>query len=207
MVMSPFAGLIVGLGHPGPQYEGTRHNLGFLFVDALLAAAERDRRPAGALSGGKFRCLLWKAQLQDGRTWLTAKPQTFMNASGECVQALAAWHRLAPDRIIVVHDEMDLPRGRMRFKIGGGNAGHNGLASITQCLGVPDFYRLRLGIGRPPYSGDAMNWVLGRFSAQEQTLHPKILQAALDVLRDFVPDDPQKAIRAANSFNAVPDGQ
>jgi PTH1 family peptidyl-tRNA hydrolase len=199
-----FAGLIVGLGNPGPEYANTRHNLGFLFVDALIMAAEREPRPVAALSGGMFRCLLWKTELQDGRMWLAAKPQTFMNASGECVQPLAAWHRLAPDQIVVVHDEMDLPQGRMRFKIGGGNAGHNGLASITQSLGVPDFYRLRLGIGRPPHGGEAINWVLGRFSADEHALHPKILQAALDVLRDFVLSGPKKAIAAANSFNAMP---
>jgi PTH1 family peptidyl-tRNA hydrolase len=98
---------------------------------------------------------------------------------------------------------MDLPPGRMRFKIGGGNAGHNGLASITQCLGIPDFYRLRLGIGRPPHGGNALNWVLGRFSADEHALHPEILRAALDVLRDFVLDGPKQAVAAANSF-AVP---
>jgi PTH1 family peptidyl-tRNA hydrolase len=203
--MNSFAGLIVGLGNPGPKYEHTRHNLGFLFVDSLLAAAERDRRSICALSGGKFHCLLWKVELPDRRTWLVAKPQTFMNLSGESVQPLAAWHRLAPDRIVIVHDELDLPLGRMRCKIGGGNAGHNGLDSITERLGMPDFYRLRLGIGRPPHGGnDTIAWVLGRFNAEEQAVCLKLLPAAVEIVHDFVLDGPAKATRTANSFNAVP---
>ena len=202
--MSSFAGLIVGLGNPGPKYEHTRHNLGFMFVDSLLAAAGRDGRTASELSGGKFRCLLWKMELPDRRIWLTAKPQTFMNLSGESVQPLAAWHRLPPERIVIAHDELDLPLGRMRFKIGGGNAGHKGLDSITECLGAPDFYRLRLGIGRPPPgNGDALNWVLGRFSAQEQDLCLKVLPAAVEILHSFVLDGPARAIREANNFNAA----
>lgn len=203
--MSSFAGLIVGLGNPGPKYEHTRHNLGFQFVDYLLAATERCQRPISELSGGKFHCLLWKAELPDQKTWLMAKPQTFMNLSGESVAPLAAWHRLTPNRIIVAHDELDLPLGRMRFKIGGGNAGHNGLDSITQYLGTPDFYRLRLGIGRPPYgSSDTINWVLGRFNTGEQAVCLKVLHAAGEVLSDFILDGSAKAIRTANSFNAVP---
>jgi len=203
--MSSFAGLIVGLGNPGSKYEHTRHNLGALFADHLLAEAERGQRSVSELPGGKFRCLLWKVELHDSRIWLAAKPQTFMNLSGESVQPLAAWHRLAPERILAVHDELDLPLGRMRFKIGGGNAGHKGLDSITKCLGTPDFYRLRLGIGRPPHgSGDAANWVLGRFTAEEQPVCLKVLQAAAEVVGDFVLDDPAKAVRTAGSFNAVP---
>ena len=138
------AGLIVGLGNPGKQYESTRHNMGFLFVDELL----REAKNVSSMSGDKFRCELWKAALPGSPDqWLIAKPQTFMNLSGECVQPLAAWHRLLPENILVVHDELDIAPGRMKFKKGGGNAGHNGLKSITQRLGTPDFYRLRLGIG------------------------------------------------------------
>ena len=137
------AGLIVGLGNPGKQYESTRHNMGFLFVDELL----REAKNVSSMSGDKFRCELWKAALPGSPDqWLIAKPQTFMNLSGECVQPLAAWHRLLPENILVVHDELDIAPGRMKFKKGGGNAGHNGLKSITQRLGTPDFYRLRLGI-------------------------------------------------------------
>ncbi|MFR4117803.1 MAG: aminoacyl-tRNA hydrolase [Bilophila wadsworthia] len=145
------AGLIVGLGNPGKQYESTRHNMGFLFVDELL----REAKNVSSMSGDKFRCELWKAALPGSPDqWLIAKPQTFMNLSGECVQPLAAWHRLLPENILVVHDELDIAPGRMKFKKGGGNAGHNGLKSITQRLGTPDFYRLRLGIGRSPHGGE-----------------------------------------------------
>ena len=99
------AGLIVGLGNPGKQYESTRHNMGFLFVDELL----REAKNVSSMSGDKFRCELWKAALPGSPDqWLIAKPQTFMNLSGECVQPLAAWHRLLPENILVVHDELDI---------------------------------------------------------------------------------------------------
>lgn len=199
--MHTLAGMIVGLGNPGPKYEATRHNFGFLLVDRLIEAAEKDRRAVSEQSGGKFRCLLWKATLPDGRSWLLVKPQTFMNVSGECVQPLAAWHRIAPSHILVAHDELDLPFGRMRFKIGGGNAGHNGLASISQRLGTPDFYRLRLGVGRPPHEGaDTVNWVLGRFNLEEQALCPRVLDAAVVVAHTFVTEGAERATRSANSF-------
>lgn len=93
-------------------------------------------------------------------------PQTFMNLSGQCVQPLLVWHKLKPEQLVVAHDELDIPAGELRFKRGGGNAGHNGLKSITELLGTPDFYRLRLGIGRPPHKGDVINWVLGRPDAE-----------------------------------------
>ena len=102
------AGLIVGLGNPGKQYESTRHNMGFMFVDELL----REARNVSSMSGDKFRCELWKATLPGSSDqWLIAKPQTFMNLSGECVQPLAAWHRLLPENILVVHDELDIAPG------------------------------------------------------------------------------------------------
>ena len=177
------AGLIVGLGNPGKQYESTRHNMGFLFVDELL----REAKNVSSMSGDKFRCELWKAALPGSPDqWLIAKPQTFMNLSGECVQPLAAWHRLLPENILVVHDELDIAPGRMKFKKGGGNAGHNGLKSITQRLGTPDFYRLRLGIGRSPHGGeDTVNWVLGRLSPEAQDAFRKQLPAAFEVVRLF----------------------
>ena len=129
------------------------------------------------------------------------KPQTFMNLSGECVQPLAAWHRLLPENILVVHDELDIAPGRMKFKKGGGNAGHNGLKSITQRLGTPDFYRLRLGIGRSPHGGeDTVNWVLGRLSPEAQDAFRKQLPAALEVVRLFAEGNIPAATHAANAF-------
>ena len=192
------AGLIVGLGNPGKQYESTRHNMGFLFVDELL----REAKNVSSMSGDKFRCELWKAALPGSPDqWLIAKPQTFMNLSGECVQSLAAWHRLLPENILVVHDELDIAPGRMKFKKGGGNAGHNGLKSITQRLGTPDFYRLRLGIGRSPHGGeDTVNWVLGRLSPEAQDAFRKQLPAALEVVRLFAEGNIPAAAHAANAF-------
>ena len=149
-----YTGVLVGLGNPGPRYEGTRHNCGFALVSALLELADKEGG-LSSLNGGKFSCELWRVRLsQLNGTWLAAMPQTFMNLSGQCVQPLLAWHKLKPEQLVVAHDELDIPAGELRFKRGGGNAGHNGLKSITELLGTPDFYRLRLGIGRPPHKGD-----------------------------------------------------
>ena len=127
-----------------------------------------------------------------------------MNLSGECVQPLAAWHRIEPDRILVIHDELDLPPGRMKLKKGGGNAGHNGLKSITERLGTPDFHRLRLGIGRSPHGGDdTINWVLGRFSPEDQAAFERMLPAVLDVLGLFAAGDIEAATREANGYKAA----
>lgn len=190
-------GLVVGLGNPGRQYENTRHNMGFLFIDALLRQSN-----AVSMSGDKFRCELWKGSLPGiSGDWLFAKPQTFMNLSGECVQPLAAWNRILPDHILVVHDELDIAPGRMKFKLGGGNAGHNGLKSITQRLGTPDFYRLRLGIGRSPYaSDDTTGWVLGRLTADETAIFQKLAPAAREVFRLFADGNIVAATREANGF-------
>lgn len=172
-----------------------------MLVDELLRDARTNRRLVTELPGERFRCLLWKVELPDARSWLVAKPQTFMNLSGESVQPLSAWHKIQPNRILVIHDELDLPIGRMRFKIGGGNAGHNGLASITQRLATPDFYRLRLGIGRPPKEfGNTVGWVLGHFNSEEQSILDIILPEAVEVIHTFVLDGPVAATQAANSF-------
>jgi PTH1 family peptidyl-tRNA hydrolase len=196
------AGLIVGLGNPGREYAHTRHNLGFMFVDLLLRRAADRYLPVTELAGGAFRCRLWKIVWPGNRPWLALQPQTFMNLSGECVQPVAAWYRIPPSRIFVVHDELDLPCGRMRCKTGGGNAGHNGLISISRRLGTPDFYRLRLGIGRPPPDLDAAAWVLGRFSQDDLHLCSRALEVGFEVACAFIDGDPAAAIRLANSFRA-----
>ncbi len=194
------AGLIVGLGNPGRQYEDTRHNLGFMLTDAL-----RDREGATPeRSGAKFRCELWKTALPDAsgrpQPWLLVQPQTFMNLSGEAVQPLAAWHRVPPERLLVVHDDLDLAPGRMKFKKGGGDAGHNGLKSVTGRLGTPDYYRLRIGIGRSPFGGEVTGWVLGKLAAEERTWFANLLPVALDVVRLFACGDVPAAVRAAGSY-------
>lgn len=196
------SGLIVGLGNPGRQYECTRHNMGFMLVDALLEAVggEPER------NGSKYNCKVWKVFLPgaDGalHPWLAAEPQTFMNLSGEAVQPLAAWNRICPERILVIHDELDLAPGRMKFKKGGGDAGHNGLKSITARLGTPDYYRLRIGIGRSPFGGEVTGWVLGRLAPEELTRLRHMQTAALAAVKLFAGGDIVGAVRTVNGYTA-----
>lgn len=198
------SGLIVGLGNPGPQYELTRHNFGFLFADAVCQAAQdMVGGRCDALNTGKKKYELWRCDLVAGQDpWLVAKPLTFMNLSGEAVIAIASYYRIKPSQIIVVHDELSLPLGRMRFKLGGGNAGHNGLKSITQCLGTPDFYRLRLGIGRPEHEGPVTNWVLGRFATSDTKILENVLNAGLEGLHTFATQGLNATTMKVNSFRA-----
>ena len=142
--------LIVGLGNPGAGYEDNRHNLGFWFVDALARDLNVTLSPQGKFHGHVGRC---------GELWLL-KPTTFMNRSGQSVVALARFYRILPDEILVVHDELDLQPGSIRLKQGGGNGGHNGLKDIQAHLTVPDFWRLRLGIGHPGERNEVVNYVL-----------------------------------------------
>ena len=195
-----YVGALVGLGNPGSQYEGTRHNLGFALADAILEDAQRHGR-VESCGGGKFHCALWRATL--GKLpgwWLVAKPQTYMNESGQCVQPLLAWHKIPPDALIVLHDELDIAPGALRFKFGGGNAGHNGLRSITQRLGTPDFYRMRLGIGRPPGRGDVTPWVLGRPASDERRAMDESLPMALRTLEIFAKEGLKPAAAFAQSI-------
>ena len=131
--------LIVGLGNPGPEYEATRHNVGFWFVDQLADKLKISLAPQAKFYGRAARA---------GELWLL-QPTTYMNRSGQSVAALANFYKISPAEILVIHDELDLPPGGIRLKQGGGNGGHNGLKDIQAKLGTPDFWRLRLGIGHP----------------------------------------------------------
>jgi PTH1 family peptidyl-tRNA hydrolase len=135
--------LIVGLGNPGKKYESTRHNAGFWLVERLAAQHRLALRKEP-----KFHALAAKLDCASGHAWLLL-PQTWMNESGSAVAALAQFHKIAPDEILVAHDELDLPPGGVKIKQGGGHAGHNGLRDIIEKLGAPDFWRLRIGIGHP----------------------------------------------------------
>ncbi len=150
--------LIVGLGNPGPQYELTRHNYGFLAIDALI-----NKYPASLKSG--FQAMAARVEIL-GHSALLLKPMTFMNRSGQSVQQAMAFHKIGLDHVIVMHDELDLPLGELRIKQGGGNGGHNGLKDITRLVGA-DFLRIRLGIGRPQQKGSEADFVLSRFNNQE----------------------------------------
>lgn len=198
-----YTGLLAGLGNPGAQYAGTRHNVGFDFVDIFLREAEHEGS-VSSLSGNKFNCELWKVQHPRWGLWLVCKPQTFMNLSGKSVQPLLAWHKIAPAQLVVVHDELDIPAGEVRFKTGGGNAGHNGLKSITQMLGTPDFARLRVGIGRPPCKGDVTNWVLGRPDAAGSRSMEQGFATALQTLLTYFRTDTASAARYALSHKNSP---
>jgi len=135
--------LIVGLGNPGKKYESTRHNAGFWLVERLAAQHRLTLRKEA-----KFHGLVARFDAAAGHVWLL-QPQTWMNESGTAVGALAQFHRIAADEILVAHDELDLPPGGVKIKQGGGHAGHNGLRDIIENLGAPDFWRLRIGIGHP----------------------------------------------------------
>ena len=153
--------LVVGLGNPGPAYAGNRHNVGYLVVDLL---AER--------MSGRFKAHRSRAEIVEGRLGgqrvVLAKPRSFMNDSGGPVSALLDFFKVPMERLVVVHDELDLPYGGLRLKMGGGDNGHNGLKSIRRSLGSGEFNRLRFGIGRPPGRMDAAAYVLRDFSGTER---------------------------------------
>lgn len=173
--------VIVGLGNPGPRYEGTRHNVGQLVVDELAA-----RR------GETFRA--HKANARVVETWLRpgadklvlAKPHTFMNVSGGPVANLARFYGVDPDRVVVVHDELDIPFDTLKLKVGGGHGGHNGVRDVAKALGTPDFPRVRVGIGRPPGRQDPADWVLDPFGATERRALPTLVQDAADAVEMLV---------------------
>lgn len=188
-------GIIAGLGNPGGQYEKTRHNIGFMVINKLITITS-----ASKLSGKKFYCDLWKTTTIIDN-YLLAKPQTYMNLSGEAIHPLVEWYNITKDNLLVIHDELDLPIGKMKLQQGGGTAGHNGLKSIIHNLGTKDFYRLRIGIGRSSLpSENTVNWVLGHLSMKELTTLNHLFPTIFDALSFFIKDEKEKAIRMINSF-------
>ncbi|MEI6305438.1 MAG: aminoacyl-tRNA hydrolase [Deltaproteobacteria bacterium] len=189
--MSTF--LIAGLGNPGPQYQWTRHNAGFLFLDRLanLEQISITRKTFSGLAGEWNR--------KDNRL-LLLKPQTFMNLSGRAVMQALQFHKLPLSNMIVVHDELDLPFGTVRFKQGGGHGGHNGLRSIKELLGQDDFLRLRIGIGRPPFD-DTTGYVLGTIPPEQMEILPRILDGGLEMLEMMLDEGLPKAMSLYNNRN------
>jgi PTH1 family peptidyl-tRNA hydrolase len=167
--------LIVGLGNPGREYENTRHNAGFWWVDELAHAQK-----LGFKSESKFHGLTARGQLH-GHEVLLLKPQTFMNVSGRAVGGLAQFYKIAPAEILVVHDELDLSPGVARLKMGGGHGGHNGLKDIIAQLGTKDFWRLRIGIGHPGDRAEVANYVLNDPRREERELIDEAMQKAQGV--------------------------
>lgn len=167
--------LLVGLGNPGAKYELTRHNVGQMVVDAL---ADSLGETFSAHSRNARVCEAWVRP--GGPKVILAKPNSFMNLSGGPVAGLADYYQIPVERIVVFHDELDIPFDSLKLKRGGGHGGHNGLRDIQKALGTPDFVRVRIGIGRPSGSQDAAGYVLSPFSASERKTLPVLIEDALD---------------------------
>jgi peptidyl-tRNA hydrolase, PTH1 family len=183
--------IVVGLGNPGPKYEGNRHNLGAMVVDVLV------RRGYGSLSRHKSGCLTAERTFGDERA-VIARPTSYMNESGQQVGQLLRWYKADPTHLIVIHDELDIPFGDVRVKLGGGTAGHNGLRSVVRSIGTPDFLRVRAGVSRPRGHQDPADYVLSDFSAQERASLDDIIERAADATERILEVG---AERAMNDFN------
>ncbi|MBO6003613.1 MAG: aminoacyl-tRNA hydrolase [Aeriscardovia sp.] len=153
--------LVAGLGNPEPRYDSTRHNAGFAALDLMAREAGESFRDSKLSSVAK----IFK---EGGAKIFLDKPLTYMNSSGASVQSMLSYYDIDPSRLIVVHDDMDLEVGRVKVKLGGSAAGHNGIKSIDSYLGTPSYYRVRIGIGRPTRPGGSISWVLGKFSPEEK---------------------------------------
>jgi len=172
--------LIAGLGNPGPEYEQTRHNAGFWLIDNLANSLPRCQLTREA----KYKTLAAKIGIAGHEVWLL-QPQTFMNRSGLSVGGMANFFKIAPDEILVVHDELDLAPGTAKLKKGGSSGGHNGLKDITAVLGTPDYWRLRIGIGHPRTLNlpqPVIDFVLHRPRKEEQALIDEAIAKSLDVI-------------------------
>lgn len=192
------SGLIVALGNPGKQYEHTRHNFGWMVLDEILELLGRRGEVVNVAKGPKVPMRLWRAGIGGG-DWLLCKPETYMNLSGEAVGALVHFYRLPVETVFVLHDEVDLPLGRLKLKRGGGTAGHNGLKSIAAHLGSQDFVRLRLGVGKPVH-GDVADYVLARFRPEEAEVRRKVTEFAAVMSLDYTCRDFNKVMSEVNSF-------
>jgi len=184
--------LVVGLGNPGRQYKNTRHNAGFLVVDRL------SERLGVQFSRLQFRALVVDGRYQD-RKIILAKPQTYMNESGQAVGSLVRFYKITQDNIVVVHDDVDLPFGALRLRPAGGSGGQKGMGSIIERLGTQEFPRLRVGIGRPPGQMLAAAYVLQEFDRDEKQELPGVIDRAVDALLSVVTNGLEKAM---NQYNA-----
>ena len=190
--------LVVGLGNPGEKYAGHRHNIGYLVTDELA------RRMGSAFKSHKTG----RAEVVEGRLGapgapgprvVLARPRSYMNEVGGSVKALATFYKVAPDRIIAIHDELDIGFGTLRTKLGGGDNGHNGLKSMRSSLGTGDFYRVRAGIGRPPGRQDVADFVLSDYAKVERKELPFQVDSAADAVESLVTDGLEKTQQSFNS--------
>ncbi|MBZ0226355.1 MAG: aminoacyl-tRNA hydrolase [Comamonas sp.] len=185
--------LFVGLGNPGPQYEDTRHNVGFWWIDALAEQLKIQLSPERGYFG-----LMARATVQGHTFWLL-EPQTFMNASGKSVAALARFYKIQPEEILVVHDELDFPPGQIKLKHGGSHGGHNGLRDIHAQLGSSDYWRLRIGIGHPGIKAEVVHWVLGRPAPGDRRLIENAIEHGLASFGELTGGAMDKATQQINT--------
>lgn len=184
----PVSWLIVGLGNPGDQYDGTRHNAGFLVVDALA------RQGRFSVNRVKFKALTAQAEV-GGQGALVMKPTTYMNLSGEAVGEAARFYKLPPERVLVLSDDVDLPLGRLRIRAKGSAGGHNGLKSIIQHLGTDQFPRIKLGVGGKPHPDyDLADWVLGRLQGEDRKVMDEAAVRAAQAVECLLRDGIQTAM-------------
>jgi PTH1 family peptidyl-tRNA hydrolase len=181
--------LLVGLGNPGPEYDATRHNAGFWWIEAVAAKLRASLRPERAYHG-----LVARVQRAGGEPLWLLEPMTFMNLSGKSVAALARFFKIAPHEILVAHDELDLLPGQAKLKLGGSAAGHNGLKDIHAELGTPDFWRLRVGIGHPGVKAEVVNYVLRKPSAEHRKAVDEAIDRTLESLDLLLAGDMERAM-------------
>jgi len=192
--------LVVGLGNPGKEYERTRHNAGFWLVERFALSKGIALR-----KDGKFKALVGRIEGPSAAdaAWLLL-PQSFMNASGQPVQMLAGFFKIKPEAILVVHDELDFPPGVAKLKQGGGIAGHNGLKDISQRLATHEYWRLRLGVGKPPPGREGADYVLEKPPAEERAAIDSVIEKALEVLPLCLAGDMQTAMQKLHTEEKTP---
>jgi PTH1 family peptidyl-tRNA hydrolase len=182
--------LVVGLGNPGPEYEKTRHNIGQLVVD-LISDSNKFSKHKSGMNISEVKCA--------DQILVLAKSRSYMNESGGPTKSLADFYRILPDQIIVIHDELDLPFDNLRLKLGGGDNGHNGLKSISASLNSSEYFRIRMGIGRPIGQQDPADFVLKPFSKDERDNLDEFLNQGVGAIKALVIDGLDKAQTAFNS--------
>jgi len=188
--------LFVGLGNPGPEYEATRHNAGFWWIDQLARDLKVTLVPERGYHG-----LVARANVHGQVAWLL-EPQTFMNLSGKSVAALARFYKIAPEEILVVHDELDVVPGQAKLKFGGSHAGHNGLRDIHAQLGTGDYWRLRLGIGHPGVKSEVVSWVLKKPLAEQRAAIEECIDRTLKAVPALLAGEMDKATLIVHTHKA-----
>jgi len=183
--------VIIGLGNPGERYRRSRHNLGFMALERLA------HRHSVSLDQRRFKAHLGRGEI-DGQTAIMAEPQTYMNLSGEAVAPILGYFKVAPGRLIVIHDELDLAAGTLRIKRGGGHAGNKGVASIIETLGISDFVRVRIGVGHPPQGRDSINYLLQPITRDEMAAFEPLIERAAEAVEAIVVTGVE---RAMNQYN------